>query len=109
MANITAFFFYFRIIVLTILALGILIYATLWAIYSYIKLSQYLRQCRQQIWDPPSVYIDLPTIPPPAHLPDGVLSDDNSVYIQSHLYQTSTFGYSVATVDTEGSRMGIAV
>src|ERR1700733_4465306 len=109
MANVATFFFYFGVTVLIILALGITIYAALWAVYGYTKLSQYLRRRRQQIWDPPSVYIDLPTIPPPAHLPDGVLSDDNSVYIQSHFYQTSTFGYSVVTVDIKGSRIGIAV
>ena len=109
MANIATFFFYFGIVVLSILALGIVVYATLWAVYGYHKLLQYLRRCRQPIWDPSSAYIDLPTIPPPAHLPDGMLYDDNSVYIQSHLYQMSTFGYSIVTVNTEGSRMGIVV
>lgn len=118
MAN-TDFFYYFGIIALVIIPLYIAYCITPWARLGLNRAQRYLRNHRQQnIYDQPSISIELPTIPFPSFPPpvyNSVVVDYNTQFVASHLYQTSTFGFTTQEWNESRARgwnesqIGIAV
>ena len=105
------FFHYFGIVTLIIFSLYLIYRLTPWGRYGLNRAQRYLcNQRRQDIYNQPTISIELPTIPFPSVPPpiyNGVVNDFNTQFIASHLYQTSTFGFSVR--EWNESRIGVAV
>ena len=105
------FFHYFGIVTLIIFSLYLIHRLTPWGHYGLNRIQRYRRDRRRQdIYNQPSISIELPTIPFPSVPPpvyNGVVDDLNTQFVASHLYQTSTFGFSVR--EWNESRIGVAV
>ena len=105
------FFHYFGIIALIIISLYSIYHLTPWGRYGLNHIQWYLRNRQQQnIYDQPSISIELPTIPFPSIPPpvyNSIVNDFNTQFVASHLYQTSTFRFSVCKWNE--SWIGVAV
>ena len=103
------FFHYFGIVALILILL--FYHLTPWGQYGLNHIQRYLcNRQRQDIYNQPSISIKLPTIPFPSVPPpvyNSVNDDFNTQFIAFHLYQTSTFGFSVH--EWNKSWIGIAV
>ena len=89
------FFHYFGIVTLVIILLYLIYCLTPWGRYRLNRVQRYLcNQQQQDIYNQPSISIELPTIPFPSVPPpvyNGVVDNFNTQFIAFHLYQTSTF------------------
>ena len=105
------FFHYFSIVALIIIFLYLIYHLMPWRQYGLNHIQWYFcDRRRQDIYNQPSISIELPTIPFPSIPPpvyNCVANNSNTQFIASHLYQTLTFIFSVR--EWNESRIGVAV